>query len=364
MKNIIVALGTRPEAIKMCPLIAELKKRKNINVRVVSTGQHREMLAPVLGFFGVASDFELDVMSEGQTLFDVTERVMRGMRKILDSVKCDLLLVHGDTTTAFAAALSAFYMNIPVGHVEAGLRTYDIRSPYPEEFNRNAIDAVSDLLFAPTENCAERLVSEGRKKENIFVTGNTAVDALKYTLRDDFTHPLLEGTDGKRILLITAHRRENSGEKMKAMFRGIVRAVEEYSDVCAIYPVHPNPSVRGAAHEIFGMSGGIKLTEPLCTHDFHNILARSYIAVTDSGGIQEEAPCLGVPVLVMRDTTERTEALESGGVKLIGTDERSVYEGICALLSDGELHGAMSHAGNCYGDGDACVKIADIIERI
>lgn len=364
MKNIMLVFGTRPEAIKMCPLALELKKRKNISVRVLVTGQHREMLSSVLSFFGIVPDFDLSVMSEGQTLFDITEKVMRGMREILEKEKCDLLLVHGDTTTAFAASLAAFYLRIPVGHVEAGLRTYNINAPYPEEFNRVAVDSIASCHFAPTKLSADRLIAEGRRRESVFVTGNTVIDALRYTVREDFSSPALDFAKGRRMVLLTSHRRENLGEHMEGMFAAIKEVLLSHPDVCVLYPVHPNPAVRDVAQAAFADFPQVNLTEPLDVFDFHNIMARAYLVLSDSGGVQEEAPAFGVPVLVMRETTERPEGVEAGTVRLIGNTYASVKEGFAALLDDTSLYESMAHAKNPYGDGTACKKIADIIENM
>ncbi len=360
----MLVFGTRPEAVKMCPLVLELKKRKDLSVSVLVTGQHREMLSSVLSFFGVEPDFDLCIMSEGQTLFDITEKVMCGMRAVLENEKFDLLLVHGDTTTAFAAALSAFYAGVPVAHVEAGLRTYDINAPYPEEFNRVAVDAVSSLHFAPTKLACERLIAEGKRAENVFVTGNTVIDALSYTVRDDFSHPALDFAKGKRMVLLTAHRRENLGTRMEEMFAAVKDVLLAHPDVCAVYPVHPNPAVRDAANAAFADFPQVKLIEPLDVFDFHNIMARSYLVLSDSGGLQEEAPAFGVPVLVMRNTTERPEGMEAGTVRLAGNTYDSVRAAFSSLLDDKVLYGSMSQAKNPYGDGTACKKIADIIDNM
>ncbi len=359
MKKILVVFGTRPEAVKMCPLVKELLRR-GMDARVLVTGQHREMLSSVLDFFGVEPHYDLDIMEEGQTLFDITERVLRGVERVLCQEDFSLVLVHGDTTTAFAAALAAFYKKIPVGHVEAGLRTYNKYSPYPEEFNRTAIDAISDYCFAPTDKAAEALFAEG-KKSGVYVTGNTVIDSLSYTVKDDFRHEILDFADGRRILLLTAHRRENIGSAMAQMFEGVKLALAEHPELCAVYPMHPNPEVRRAALSAFADVPGVRLCEPLDVFDFHNILSRSHIAVTDSGGVQEEAPHFGVPVLIMRDTTEREEGLLSGGARLIGRSAESVYRGICGALAE-DTYRAMSQAENPYGDGRACVRIADIID--
>lgn len=364
MTKIMLAFGTRPEAVKMCPLVKELKKRKKFDVIVLTTGQHREMLSSVMSFFGVRADYDLDIMEKGQSLFDITEKVLLGMRGILEKEKPDLLLVHGDTTTAFASALAAFYLGIRVGHVEAGLRTYDISAPFPEEFNRTAVDAVSSLFFAPSKLAGESLMAEGKNKENIFVTGNTGLDALKYTVNEKFSHPVFDFANGRRIVLLTAHRRENAGDTMKNMFEAIKSTLSEYDDVCAVYPVHPSPSVSGLAHEVFDGFDKVMLIPPLDVFEFHNLMARSFLVLTDSGGIQEEAPSLGVPVLVMRNTTEREEAVSAGTVKLCGNSAKGISEALTLLLDDEETYKKMARAENPYGDGNACSLIADILEKI
>ena len=363
MKNIMLVFGTRPEAIKMCPLVNELKSRKNLNITVCVTGQHRQMLDQVLEAFSVTPDFDLSIMKEKQTLFDITAGILGGIREVLEQVRPDVVLVHGDTSTTFATALACFYMQIPVGHVEAGLRTYNIYSPYPEEFNRQAVSIISRFNFAPTERSRQNLLKEGRAAETIYVTGNTAIDALKTTVRADYTHPELEWAGDSRLILITAHRRENLGEPMKNMFRAIRRVMDEHPDVKAIYPIHMNPLVRQTAAEILGGEDRIRIIEPLEVLDFHNFLARSYMILTDSGGIQEEAPSLGKPVLVMRDTTERPEGIDAGTLKLVGTDEEVIYQNFKRLLEDAEAYAEMSNASNPYGDGFACKRIADILEQ-
>ncbi len=368
MKKVLLVFGTRPEAIKMCPLIIELKKRKSIEVITVVTGQHRQMLEQVLDVFDITPDYDLSIMRDNQTLFDITNSVLNGMRDFLEKVRPDLVLVHGDTSTSFAAALASFYLQIPVGHVEAGLRTYNIFSPYPEEFNREAVGSIASFHFAPTRKAAYNLIQEGKKNESIYITGNTVIDALYTTVRKDYTHKELEWSQGSRLILITAHRRENLGEPMHNMFRAIRRVLDEHDDVKAIYPIHLNPVVRKAADDIFGekASGGreerLHLIEPLDVFDFHNFISRSYLILTDSGGIQEEAPSLGVPVLVMRDTTERPEGIEAGTLKLVGTTEQVIYREFSRLLTDKEEYNRMSTASNPYGDGHACERIADIIE--
>lgn len=363
MKKVMIIFGTRPEAIKMCPLVNELKNRPGIRTVVCVSGQHRKMLDQVLDAFGVVPDYDLSIMKENQTLFDITNLILNRIREVLEKEQPDVMLVHGDTTTSFAAALSGFYMQIPVGHVEAGLRTYNIQSPYPEEFNRQAVGIVTSLHFAPTKTARENLLREGKKDGSIFVTGNTAIDALRTTVRENYEHPELEWAKGSRLLLITAHRRENLGEPMHKMFRAIRRIVEETHDVRAIYPVHLNPAVRKAADEELSGCDRIRLIEPLDVLDFHNFMARSYLILTDSGGIQEEAPSLGKPVLVMRDTTERPEGIDAGTLKLVGTSEKVIYDQCRVLLNDASEYGKMSRAANPYGDGHACERIADILEK-
>lgn len=361
MKKIMLVFGTRPEAIKMCPLVNELKSRPNIEVKVCVTGQHRQMLDQVLEAFQVKPDYDLSVMQEKQTLFDVTVNVLAGIRQVLDQEKPELVLVHGDTTTTFVTALACYYLMIPVGHVEAGLRTYRIDSPYPEEFNRQAVGILAAYHFAPTETARDNLIREGKSPQSVFVTGNTAIDALKTTVRMDFKHELLDWSEGFRLIMLTAHRRENLGEPLRQMFRAIKRIVEEQKDVKVIYPVHLNPAVREAAYEAFGTNERIRLIEPLDVIDFHNLMARSYLILTDSGGIQEEAPSLGKPVLVMRDTTERPEGITAGTLKLVGTKEETIYNSIKTLLKDEREYDRMSKSSNPYGDGFAARRIADIL---
>ena len=362
MKTIMVVFGTRPEAIKMCPLVNELKSRKNMNTVVCVTGQHRQMLDMVLDTFKVVPDYDLSIMKEGQTLFDITTNILYKIGAVLDEVEPDVVLVHGDTSTTFATALSCFYKQIAVGHIEAGLRTYDIYSPYPEEFNRQAVSIISKYNFAPTELSKENLVKEGKDESAIYITGNTAIDALKTTVRKDYTHPELDWAADSRLILITAHRRENLGEPMHNMFRAIRRVMDEHPDVKAIYPIHMNPVVRQAAEAELRGCDRIHIIEPLEVLDFHNFLSRSYMILTDSGGIQEEAPSLGKPVLVMRDTTERPEGIKAGTLKLVGTDEQVIYENFKLLLENPTVYEAMAKASNPYGDGLACKRIADILE--
>ncbi len=359
--RILTIFGTRPEAIKMCPLILELKTRPDAEVRLCVTGQHREMLDAVLSCFGVTPDHDLAVMKRGQTLFDVTARVLERLEPILRQESPDVVLVHSDTTTTFAAALAAFYLHIPVGHVEAGLRTGNVESPFPEEFNRRSVSILSRYDFAPTERAKRNLLAEGKDPGGIYVTGNTAIDALKTTVRGDYRHPILDRAAGKRLILITAHRRENLGEPLRGMFRAIRRLVEEHPDVAAVYPMHLNPAVREAAHEVFDGCERVMLTEPLDVLDFHNFMANSHLIFTDSGGIQEEAPSLGKPVVVMRDTTERPEGIEAGTLILAGNREEPVYETGKRLLEDEELYRRMSRASNPYGDGLASRRIADVL---
>ena len=362
MKKVMLVFGTRPEAIKMCPLVNELKSRKEIETVVCVTGQHRQMLDQVLEAFGVVPDYDLSIMKDRQTLFDVTTNILNRIKEVLEEVHPDVVLVHGDTSTTFVTALACFYLQIPVGHVEAGLRTYNIYSPYPEEFNRQAVSIISAYNFAPTEPSKQNLLKEGKNPDTIYVTGNTAIDALKTTVRADYTHPELEWAKGSRLIMITAHRRENLGEPMKHMFRAIRRVCDEHPDVKAIYPIHMNPVVRETAREILGDDERIHIIEPMDVLDFHNFLSRSFLILTDSGGIQEEAPSLGKPVLVMRDTTERPEGIKAGTLKLVGTDEQVIYENFKLLLENEEAYKAMSTASNPYGDGFACKRIADILE--
>ena len=362
MKTIMLVFGTRPEAIKMCPLVNELKTRDDIKTVVCVTGQHRQMLDMVLDTFKVIPDYDLSIMKAGQTLFDITTNILNRIGDVLDEVKPDVVLVHGDTSTTFVTALACFYKQIAIGHVEAGLRTYNIYSPYPEEFNRQAVSIISKYNFAPTELSKANLVKEGKDESTIYITGNTAIDALKTTVRDDYTHPELEWAKDSRLIMITAHRRENQGEPMHNMFRAIRRVMDEHPDVKAIYPIHMNPVVRQAADEELGGCDRIHIIEPLEVLDFHNFLARSFMILTDSGGIQEEAPSLGKPVLVMRDTTERPEGIKAGTLKLVGTDEQVIYENFKLLLEDQTAYEAMAKASNPYGDGLACKRIADILE--
>ena len=363
MKTVMLVFGTRPEAIKMCPLVKELKSRKNLKTVVCVTGQHREMLSQVLDAFEVSPDYDLSIMRTNQTLFDITSNILDRIKCVLEIEHPDVVLVHGDTSTTFVTALACFYMQIPVGHVEAGLRTYDIYSPYPEEFNRQAVGIIAKYNFAPTQMSRDNLLREGKKAETIYVTGNTAIDALRTTVRKDYTHPELEWASDSRLIIITAHRRENLGEPMHQMFRAIRRILDENEDVKAIYPIHMNPVVREAAAQELGDCECIHIIEPLDVIDFHNFIARSHMILTDSGGIQEEAPSLGKPVLVMRDTTERPEGIEAGTLRLVGTDEEVIYSAFKELLEDNEAYDKMSHASNPYGDGTACRQIADILEK-
>ena len=362
MKKVMLVFGTRPEAIKMCPLVNELKCRKGLETIVCVTGQHREMLTQVLEAFNVVPDYDLSIMKAKQTLFDITTNILERIKGVLEEVKPDVVLVHGDTSTTFVTALACFYLQIPVGHVEAGLRTNDIYSPFPEEFNRQAVSIVSRYNFAPTPKAKENLLNEGRNAESIYVTGNTAIDALQTTVREDFSHPELDWAKDSRLILITAHRRENLGEPMHQMFRAIRRVLEEHPDVKALYPIHMNPVVRAAAEEELGDCDRIHIIEPLEVLDCHNIMARSYMILTDSGGIQEEAPSLAKPVLVMRDTTERPEGIAAGTLKLVGTDEEVIYSNFKRLLEDPDAYAAMAEASNPYGDGKASRRIADILE--
>jgi len=361
-KTVMLVFGTRPEAIKMCPLVNELKSREALKTVVCVTGQHRQMLDQVLEAFQVKPDYDLSIMKDKQTLFDVTTNILERIKSVLEEVKPDVVLVHGDTSTTFVTALACFYLQIPVGHVEAGLRTYNIYSPYPEEFNRQAVGIIAKYNFSPTQMSKENLLKEGKDPQSIYVTGNTAIDALKTTVRQDYSHPELDWAADSWLIIITAHRRENLGEPMHNMFRAIRRIMDEHPDVKAIYPIHMNPVVRQAAQEELSGCDRIRIIEPLEVLDFHNFLARSYMILTDSGGIQEEAPSLGKPVLVMRDTTERPEGIAAGTLKLVGTDETVIYENFKQLLEDPAAYDAMSHASNPYGDGFACKRIADILE--
>ncbi len=367
-KKVLLVFGTRPEAIKMCPLISELKKRNSIRTVVCVTGQHRQMLDQVLKVFKVKPDYDLSIMKEKQTLFDVITNIMNHIKRVLEEVKPNVVLVHGDTSTTFAAALACYYLQIPVGHVEAGLRTYDIWSPYPEEFNRQAVSILSQFNFAPTELSRNNLIREGKKADTIWVTGNTAIDALRTTVCSDYTHPELDWVGKSRLILITAHRRENLGEPMYHMFKAINRVMNEHPDVKAIYPIHMNPIVRRIAVDVFGEKAingkeeRIHIIEPLDVIDFHNFMEKSYLILTDSGGIQEEAPSLGKPVLVMRNTTERPEGIEAGTLKLVGTEENVIYSEFSKLLIDNNEYEKMSKASNPYGDGHACERIANILE--
>lgn len=360
-KKAMLVFGTRPEAIKMCPLVKELQSREKFETIVCVTGQHKEMLNQVMKVFQIVPDYDLAVMKEGQTLFDITTKVMNGVREVIQQENPDVVLVHGDTSTAFATSIACFYLNVPVGHVEAGLRTHNLYSPYPEEFNRQVISIISQFNFAPTERAKNNLIKEGRN--GIYVTGNTAIDALNITIREDYYHPELEWAKDSRLILLTAHRRENIGEPMKNMFRAIKRVLDEHSDVKVIYPIHMNPIVRKLAAENLGDRERIRIIEPLDVIDFHNFQNKSHLILTDSGGIQEEAPSLGIPVLVMRDTTERPEGIDAGTLKLVGTEEETIYQQFTMLLEDAVEYEKMSKAVNPYGDGTASIKIADILEK-
>ena len=363
-RKIMVVFGTRPEAIKMCPVVKELKSRVELETIVAVTGQHKEMLEQVLKVFEVKPDFNLNVMQENQTLFDLTNKILRNMESLLVQVEPDLVLVHGDTTTAFATALACYYLKIPIGHVEAGLRTNNLYSPYPEEFNRQGIGLIAKYHFSPTEFAKNNLLSEGKDSKTIFVTGNTVIDALNTTIKDDHQHPLLNWIGENKLILITAHRRENLGLPMRNMFQAIKRVLSEHSNLKAIYPIHMNPLVRKAATEIFTINDPIKIIEPLEVIDFHNFLNKSYIILTDSGGIQEEATSLGKPVLVMRDTTERPEGVEAGTLKLVGTSENEIYSTFSDLLTNSNSYSSMINPSFTYGDGTASKKIVDVIINV
>lgn len=362
MKKVMLVFGTRPEAIKMCPLVNEMKTRKRIKTLVCVTAQHRQMLDQVLAAFNVVPDYDLNIMKDRQTLFDITTNILTGMKEVLEKEKPDVVLVHGDTSTTFATALTCFYLQIPVGHVEAGLRTYNIYSPYPEEFNRQAVGIISKYNFAPTRLAAENLIKEGKNPDSIYITGNSVIDAMRHTVKEDYTHPELEWVGDSKLIFITAHRRENLGEPMHNMFRAIRRVLNEHPECKAIYPIHMNPSVRQAADEELGDCKQIHIIEPIEVFDCHNFEARSYLCLTDSGGIQEECPSYGVPVLVMRDTTERPEGVDSGTLKLVGTNEEMIYNAFTELLENKEVYDKMSKACNPYGDGKTCKRIADILE--
>lgn len=361
-KKVMLVFGTRPEAIKMCPLVNELKTRESIETIVCVTGQHRQMLDQVLNTFGVVPDYDLSIMKQGQTLFDITTGILEKIKIVLDEAKPDVVLVHGDTSTTFVTALACFYLQIPVGHVEAGLRTYKIYSPYPEEFNRQAVSIISQYNFAPTQMSADNLMREGKDKSRIYITGNTVIDAMQHTVREDYTHPELDWVGDDKLIFITAHRRENLGEPMHHMFRAIRRVLDEHPDCRAVYPIHMNPAVRKAANEELGGCDRIHIIEPIEVFDCHNFESRSFLILTDSGGIQEEAPAYGVPVLVMRDTTERPEGVKAGTLRLVGTDEDVIYKNFKELLENQNSYDAMAKACNPYGDGHACERIADILE--
>lgn len=362
MKKVMLVFGTRPEAIKMCPLVNELKKRSGIETIVCVTAQHRQMLDQVLDTFNVVPDYDLDIMKDRQTLFDITTNILNRIKTVLEEVKPDVALVHGDTSTTFVTALACFYLQIPLGHVEAGLRTYNIHSPYPEEFNRQAVGIISKYNFAPTQLTAEHLIKEGKNPETIYITGNTVIDAMQHTVKDDYSHPQLDWVGDSKLIFITAHRRENLGEPMHHMFRAIRRVLDEHPECKAVYPIHMNPVVRQAADEELGDCDQIHIIEPIEVLDCHNFEARSFLCLTDSGGIQEECPSYGVPVLVMRNTTERQEGVDAGTLKLVGTDEETIYSTFKLLLENKEEYEKMSYTCNPYGDGYACKRIADILE--
>lgn len=363
MNKVMLVFGTRPEAIKMCPLVNRLKQEPSFQVVVCTTGQHKEMLQQVLDVFSVVPDYDLHIMKERQTLFDVSIGILQAMREVLEKEKPDIVLVHGDTSTTFNAALACYYLKIPVGHVEAGLRTYNIYSPFPEEFNRQAVGIIADLNFSPTQRSAENLLREGKSPESIFVTGNTVIDALSTTVQSDYTNPELEWAADSRLILLTAHRRENWGQPLRNIFQAIKKITESYDDVKVIYPIHMNPIVREIAYEVLGDNDKVHIIAPLSVIDFHNFIARSYLIMTDSGGIQEEAPSLGKPVLVLRDTTERPEGVSAGTLKLVGTDENVVYEAVKQLLNDKMYYERMSKSVNPYGDGTACDQITKILRN-
>lgn len=361
MIKVMTIFGTRPEAIKMAPLIKELESRKEIESIVCVTAQHREMLDQVLETFKIIPNYDLDIMKQGQTLSDITTRALNGLEDIIRDVKPNIVLVHGDTTTTFAGALASFYNQVAIGHVEAGLRTWNMYSPYPEEANRQMVSVLSNMHFAPTKTSATNLINEGKNKEDIFITGNTVIDAMAYTVNNNYNHEVLDWVGNNKMILLTAHRRENLGDPMRSVFKAIKRIVNEYNDVKVVYPIHMNPKVREIANEIFGDSNKIKLIEPLEVLDFHNFMNKSYIILTDSGGLQEEAPSLGKPVLVLRNTTERPEGIDAGTLKLVGTDEEVVYRETKQLLENNDIYKKMSEAHNPYGDGLASKRIVDAI---
>lgn len=360
-KKIMLIFGTRPEAIKMCPLALELNRRKGIETVVCVTGQHKEMLRDVLDIFDISPRYDLAIMKAGQDLFDIAIHILEGIREVLQKEKPDIVLVHGDTSTTFLAGLSCYYLKIPVGHVEAGLRTHNIYAPYPEEFNRQAVGILAQYHFAPTKAAAKNLLGEGKKTETIYITGNTVIDALQTTVKEDYTHPVLEWAKDAKLILLTAHRRENWGEPLEHIFKAIVRLVADNQNIKVVYPLHLNPQIRECAARFFEKQERIQMIEPLGVLDFHNLMKRSYMILTDSGGIQEEAPALGIPVLVMRDTTERYEGVEAGTLRLVGTVEDTIYQEAKELLHNPEAYQRMSKAANPYGDGKASVRIADIL---
>lgn len=364
MIKVMTIFGTRPEAIKMAPLVKELKSRKEIECIVCVTAQHREMLDQVIETFEIIPDYDLNIMKPGQTLAEITTKALIGLESVIKETKPDIVLVHGDTTTTFAGALAAFYNGVDIGHVEAGLRTYNKYSPYPEEMNRQMVSCLADMNFAPTNLSKENLLNDNKKAETIYVTGNTVIDAMKTTVTKEYNHPVFNWIGNDRMLLLTAHRRENLGEPMRNIFKGIKKVVDEIDDIKVVYPIHKNPKVREVANEIFGDSDKIKLIEPLEVFDFHNFENKAYLILTDSGGLQEEAPSLGKPVLVLRDTTERPEGIDAGTLKLVGTDTDKIYEETKKLLTNKEEYNKMANASNPYGDGNASKYIVDaIIEK-
>lgn len=361
MKKILVVFGTRPEAIKMCPLVIELKRHKELKVIVCVTGQHKEMLKQVLDVFGIEPDIDLSIMKDNQNLVDITSSILQKMQVVLKNIEPDLVLVHGDTTTSFSTSLACFYLNVKIGHVEAGLRTNNISSPFPEEFNRTAISLVSSMDFAPTNLAKENLLREGKDEAKIWVTGNTVIDALKYTVKKEYSSEEIDWIGDSKLIFVTAHRRENIGQPMRQMFRAIKRILNEYKEFKVIYPVHLNPEVRKIANEELDKIDRIHLIEPVDVITCHNLMAKAYLILTDSGGIQEEAPSLHKPVLVMREVTERPEGVKAGTLKLVGTKEETIYESFKELIKDNELYNKMVNAVNPYGDGNACERIAKII---
>lgn len=364
MKKIMVVFGTRPEAIKMCPLVNALKKEHAFQTIVCATGQHKEMLEQVLKIFKVVPEYNFNIMKDGQTLFDITKSVLEGMRAVLENECPDIILVHGDTTTTFAAALAGFYQQIPVAHIEAGLRTYNLKAPYPEEFNRQCAGIMADYHFAPTDIARDNLINEGKNPNTVFVTGNTVIDALKITIQRDYHNEILKWAENARLVLLTVHRRENWGQYLYNIFEAIKQVLDEINDIKIIFPIHKNLQIREVAYKVFGEHARIKIVEPLDVLDFHNLMSKSYLILTDSGGIQEEASALGKPVLVLREVTERPEGIKAGTLKLVGVDKMSIINEFRRLLVDEESYNKMVNVVNPYGDGEASKRIVAILKNV